>query len=150
MAGVLPVAMLAEKRKMKACMVPRKNQEEACMAGNIPVIGVKSLQEALDIWKELAGGKPLQNLCSKKERTRTEEVETGDDFCRNSGSDLVRRAAEVAVSGLHNFLMIGPPGSGKSPLPNAFQESFLKYQGRGEGKFPSFTVWQGCSQQNSR
>lgn len=66
MAGVLPVAMLAEKRKMKACMVPRKNQEEACMAGNIPVIGVKSLQEALDIWKELAGGKPLQNLCSKK------------------------------------------------------------------------------------
>lgn len=115
-AGVLPVAMLAEKRKMKACMVPRKNQEEACMAGNIPVIGVKSLQEALDIWKELAGGKPLQNLCSKKERTRTEEVETGDDFAEIQGQTLVRRAAEVAVSGLHNFLMIGPPGSGKSAI----------------------------------
>ena len=36
------------------------------------------------------------------------------DFSDLIGQTALRRAAEVAVSGRHNFLMVGPPGSGKT------------------------------------
>jgi magnesium chelatase family protein len=32
------------------------------------------------------------------------------------GHDYVKRAAEIAIAGGHNLLMVGPPGSGKTML----------------------------------
>ncbi|MDT9121266.1 ATP-binding protein, partial [Escherichia coli] len=38
------------------------------------------------------------------------------DFAEISGQRLVKRACEIAVSGMHNLLMIGPPGAGKTMM----------------------------------
>lgn len=38
------------------------------------------------------------------------------DFSQISGQKLVRRASEVAAAGMHNLLMIGPPGAGKTMI----------------------------------
>ena len=46
-------------------------------------------------------------------RNRHKE-EAGPDFSQIQGQFLLRRAAEVAVAGFHNLLIIGPPGSGKT------------------------------------
>ena len=38
------------------------------------------------------------------------------DFADIHGQSAVRRAAEIAAGGRHHFLMMGPPGAGKSLL----------------------------------
>ena len=38
------------------------------------------------------------------------------DYSDIQGQQAVKRAAEVAVAGGHNLLLVGPPGSGKSMM----------------------------------
>ena len=46
-SGILPVVLEAKKEGCKACMVPWDNVKEAEYAGILPVIGVKTLREAV-------------------------------------------------------------------------------------------------------
>ena len=38
------------------------------------------------------------------------------DFSEVNGSRFLKRAAEIAASGMHNMLMVGPPGAGKTMI----------------------------------
>ena len=98
----------AREEKCRFCVVPAENLREARLIPDMKVIGVKDLNEMIQYLR-----KPESYHIEEAEILLAENKEKAD-FCEIKGQESLRRAVEIAVSGFHNLLMIGPPGAGKT------------------------------------
>ncbi len=110
--GVFPMALKA-KEERKKLIVPKDNAYEASLVKDIEVYPVSSLEEVVAF---LSGTIEIKRLGIKNEEIFDERSCYGVDFSEVKGQIFAKRALEVAVSGMHNVIMIGPPGVGKSML----------------------------------
>ncbi len=112
--GVLPIVYSAQQQGFTKCIVPKENAKEGAVVGNIEINGVSSLKEVVALLnKEVIMAPEHVDIM---EIFRSKQQEDNLDFSEVAGQKAAKRAIEIAVSGMHNLLMIGPPGSGKTML----------------------------------
>ena len=109
--GALPTA-LATRAVDKSLVVSVENAAEAGLAEDCQVYAAETL---LQLCNHFASSEKLQSLRHCPSLRPVEQMNQ-TDLADVRGQHQARRALEIAASGGHNMLLLGPPGTGKSML----------------------------------
>jgi magnesium chelatase family protein len=111
-AGVLPASIFAAASK-RGLICPLNNRTEASWAGNLKVVAAPDLTALTNHFKgDLVLPPPLPpetlpNDCCESRFGDMNEIK---------GQFVLKRVFEIVAAGLHNVLLLGPPGAGKSMI----------------------------------
>lgn len=108
--GVLPIVADGWKNGYRDYIVPLSNLQEARLVKETKSYGFQSLKEVIHFLNEEEYLEP--ELQTEEEAVKKKSM----DFADVNGQQYLKRACEVAASGMHNMLMIGPPGAGKTMI----------------------------------
>lgn len=108
--GVLPIVSDGVEQGISEVIIPKENENEGKLVKQAKVYAFAHLKEVI----AFLNGMPY----TSEPLTKIEELESSvqKDFSEVCGQQFLKRACEVAASGMHAMLLIGAPGAGKTMI----------------------------------
>jgi len=122
--GVFPAAESAGRLQLRLLITPVEGVPMADVVGTVPVLGVRSLAEAVLAVKDSVARERLTQRNARWSRlwagsSAPGGPPTAPDLSEIAGLEQAKRALEVAAAGGHHLLLFGSPGVGKTMLARA-------------------------------
>lgn len=111
--GVMPLLISAVQQGYTRFIVPKDNAKEAAFIEGTEVFAFEKLSEVVGFLNGVENYLPVLHT-SYDSSLKTDGYDV--DMSDIKGQAVAKRAVEIAVSGGHNILLMGPPGAGKTML----------------------------------
>ena len=107
--GILPIVSDGVMEGIMEYVIPKENENEGNLVKGAKIYAFKTINEVI----AFLNGKEYESHPFNIEEIITK---TEKDFKEVCGQQFLKRACEIAASGMHNMLLIGSPGAGKTMI----------------------------------